>query len=64
MLAAYVRDMSTDDRDYRTTDPRRTDGDLARVVAAVPGGMAGRSHHRRVDRVGLDGVARADLTQY
>ncbi|MEV4686638.1 hypothetical protein [Microbacterium sp. LWH3-1.2] len=56
--------MSTDDRDYRTTDPRRTDGDLARVVAAVPGGMAGRSHHRRVDRVGLDGVARADLTQY
>ncbi|MGX5769875.1 YrzE family protein [Microbacterium trichothecenolyticum] len=34
------------------------------LVAAVLGGMAGMSYHRRVDRVGLDGVARADRDRY
>ncbi|MDR7184111.1 hypothetical protein J2X85_001134 [Microbacterium trichothecenolyticum] len=34
------------------------------LVAAVLGGMAGMSYHRRVDRVGLDGVDRADRVRY
>ena len=34
------------------------------LVAAVLGGMAGMSYHRRVDRVGLDGVDRVDRARY
>ncbi|MFB7892011.1 hypothetical protein ACFC1I_07425 [Microbacterium sp. NPDC056044] len=34
------------------------------LVAAVLGGMAGMSYHRRVDRVGLDGVDRVDTVRY
>lgn len=34
------------------------------LVAAVLGGMAGMSYHRRVDRVGLDGVDRVDRVRY